>query len=75
MFENISSFHLHFCELKLMDFYCIPVVTIAKCFRMDEADTWLFKEEDKWVKTAFLIPQSTREHLRIPPDMRTALCS
>lgn len=23
---------------------------------MDEADTWLFKEQDKWVKTAFPIP-------------------
>lgn len=41
-----------------MDFYCIPVVTIAKCFPMDAADTWLFKEQDKWAKTAFPIPNS-----------------
>lgn len=25
---------------------------------MDEADTWLFKEQDKWAKTAFPIPNS-----------------
>lgn len=58
MFENISSFHPYFCEFKLMDFYHIPVVTIAKCFPMDETDTWLFKEKDKWAKTAFPIPNS-----------------
>lgn len=39
-----------------MRFYRIPVATIAKRFRMDEADTWLFKEQDKWAKTALPIP-------------------
>lgn len=58
LFENIISFHLRFCELKLMDFYCIPVVITAKCFRMDKADTWLFKGQDKQAKTAFPIPNS-----------------
>lgn len=29
VFGNIPSFHPHFCELKLMDFYCTPVVTTA----------------------------------------------
>lgn len=29
VFGSIASFHPHFCELKLMDFYCTPVVTIA----------------------------------------------
>lgn len=50
VFENVPSFHPHFCELKLMRFYRIPVATIAKRFRMDEADTWLFKEQDKWAR-------------------------
>lgn len=58
VFGNSPSFHPHFCELKLMDFYCFPIVTIAKCFHMDKADTWLFKEQDKWAKTAFPIPNS-----------------
>ena len=29
VFGSTASFHPHFCELKLMDFYCTPVVTIA----------------------------------------------
>lgn len=41
-----------------MDFYSIPVVITANRFRMDEADTWLFKEQDKWTKTASPIPNS-----------------
>lgn len=31
---------------------------IADHFSMDEADTWLFKEQDKWAETAFPIPNS-----------------
>lgn len=74
VFGSILSFQPHFCDFKLMDFYCTPVVTIANAFlRMRQIPGYLRSRINGSRQRS--LSQFTRERLRIPPDMRTALCS